>query len=85
MPYRDPRCVFVANDFGQADVVAGWLGGRGIPARVMNQATHGGLAALYDDPPAYHFAAPSAARAARVPGQILKGLTVPAARVTYTQ
>jgi hypothetical protein len=43
MPYRDPRCVYVANDFGQADVVAGWLGGRGIPARVMNQATHGGL------------------------------------------
>jgi hypothetical protein len=43
MPYRDPRCVFVANDFGQADVVAGWLGGRGIAAQVMNQATHGGL------------------------------------------
>ena len=43
MLYRDPKCVFVANDFGQADVVAGWLQEHGIDAEVMNQATMGGM------------------------------------------
>ena len=43
MLYRDPKCVFVANDFGQADVVAAWLQGQGIDAEVMNQATMGGF------------------------------------------
>ena len=43
MFYRDPKCVYVGNDFGQANVVAGWLQGQGIPAEVMNQATMGGL------------------------------------------
>jgi hypothetical protein len=43
MPYRDPRCVFVAGNFGQADVVAAWLQGHGIPAEVMNRETMGGF------------------------------------------
>ena len=43
MLYRDPKCVFVANDVGQANVVAAWLQGQDISAEVMNQATLGGL------------------------------------------
>jgi hypothetical protein len=43
MPYRDPKCVFVAGHIGQADIVAGWLEGHGIPAEVMNRETMGGL------------------------------------------
>jgi hypothetical protein len=43
MLYRDPKCVFVADNFGQADIVANWLDEHGIPAQVMNQATLGGL------------------------------------------
>jgi hypothetical protein len=43
MPYRDPKCVFVASNFGQANVVAGWLQGHGIPAEVMNRETMGGF------------------------------------------
>ena len=43
MSYRDPKCVFVASNFGQANVVAGWLQGQGIPADVMNRETAGGL------------------------------------------
>jgi len=37
MLYRDPKCVFVASDVGQADIVAGWLQEHGIPAEVMNR------------------------------------------------
>jgi hypothetical protein len=43
MLYRDPKCVFVASTFAQADVVAGWLQEHGIRAEVMNRETHGGL------------------------------------------
>jgi hypothetical protein len=43
MPYRDPKCVFVASHFGQANIVASWLRGHGIPAEVMNRETTGGL------------------------------------------
>src|SRR5262249_15719596 len=43
MLYRDPKCVFVANDFNHADVVASWLDAHAIPPQVMNRATHGGL------------------------------------------
>jgi ribosomal protein S27E len=43
MPYRDPSCVFVAENFGHADVVAGWLGAQGVSAEVMNRQTMGGL------------------------------------------
>jgi hypothetical protein len=43
MLYRDPKCVFVATGFGQADVVAGWLQEHGIPAEVMNRETLGGM------------------------------------------
>ena len=43
MPYRDPRCVFVASSFNQADVVAAWLQGHGIATEVMNRETMGGL------------------------------------------
>lgn len=46
MPYRDPKCVFVADDFGTAGVVVGWLAGHGIEAAVMDQATLGGLEGL---------------------------------------
>jgi hypothetical protein len=44
--YRDPRCVFVADSMGLADIVVVWLGERGIDAQVMNQATLGGLVGL---------------------------------------
>jgi hypothetical protein len=43
MLYRDPKCVFVAGHVGQADIVAGWLQGHGIPAEVMSRETTGGL------------------------------------------
>jgi len=46
MIYRDPKCVFVANNPGEADVVAGWLSDQGIRAQVMNRATLGGLEGL---------------------------------------
>ncbi|MHB8956357.1 MAG: putative signal transducing protein [Pirellulaceae bacterium] len=43
---RDPKCVFVANDVARATVVANWLETRGIPARVMDLMTLGGLDGL---------------------------------------
>jgi hypothetical protein len=46
MIYRDPKCVFVANNPGEADIVASWLNDHGIPSRVMNRATLGGLDGL---------------------------------------
>jgi Putative prokaryotic signal transducing protein len=46
MIYRDPKCVFVANNPVEADIVACWLGERGILAQVMNRATLGGLEGL---------------------------------------
>jgi hypothetical protein len=44
--YRDPRCVFVTDKPGEADVIVVWLGEQGIPAQVMNRATLGGLLGL---------------------------------------
>jgi hypothetical protein len=44
--YRDPKCVCVTADMGQAEVVADWLRQQGIGAQVMNQATLGGLLGL---------------------------------------
>jgi hypothetical protein len=46
MPSRDPRCVFVAYDFSQADVVAGWLCTHGIQAQVMNGEMQSGFSSL---------------------------------------
>ena len=46
MPYRDPKCVFVTNDPGLADVLVTCLGHEGIEAQVMNRATLGGLLGL---------------------------------------
>jgi hypothetical protein len=40
---RDPKCVYVANTFGQAFVVAGWLQDRGILAEVMSSETTDGF------------------------------------------
>ena len=46
MIYRDPKCVFVADSLGLAEVVATWLRGQEIPAEVMNPSTLGGLLGL---------------------------------------
>jgi hypothetical protein len=43
---RDPRCVYVANSVGDADIVANWLGDAGIAAQVMDRSTLGGLDGL---------------------------------------
>ena len=43
---RDRRCVFVANDMGEAAVVANWLEHEGIAAKVMDEMTLGGLEGL---------------------------------------
>lgn len=46
MLYRDPKCVFVTEDPGIADVIVDSLGHEGIQAQVMNRATLGGLVGL---------------------------------------
>jgi membrane protease subunit (stomatin/prohibitin family) len=46
MPYRDPRCVYVTDNMGSADVVVCWLEQQGFPAKVMNRGTMGGLLGL---------------------------------------
>jgi hypothetical protein len=46
MVFRDPKCVFVANDVAQATVVANWLETQSIPAKVMDSMTLGGLEGL---------------------------------------
>lgn len=43
---RDPRCVFVADSPGVAEIVAAWLSEQGIPAQTMDGATLGGLEGL---------------------------------------
>ena len=43
---RDPKCVFVANDVATATVVANWIEHQGIPAKVMDAMTLGGLEGL---------------------------------------
>ena len=43
---RDPKCVFVASDVGQATVLANWLEHEGIRTQVMDPMTHGGLDGL---------------------------------------
>ncbi|MCE9548008.1 MAG: DUF2007 domain-containing protein [Planctomycetia bacterium] len=44
--YRDPRCVYVANNPGEADIIVIWLDKHEIPAWVTNQNTLGGLPGL---------------------------------------
>lgn len=46
MIYRDPKCVFVGDKMGLAEVVATWLREHDIPAQVMNPRTLGGLQGL---------------------------------------
>jgi hypothetical protein len=46
MPYRDPRCVYVAQSIGEADVVANYLEQNNIRAEVMNRNTRGGFEGL---------------------------------------
>ena len=46
MLFRDPKCVFVANDVALATVVANWFEHQGIPAKVMDTMTLGGLEGL---------------------------------------
>jgi hypothetical protein len=43
---RDPRCIFVTDHPGEADVVVIWLGQQEIAAQVMNRNTMGGLEGL---------------------------------------
>lgn len=43
---RDPRCVFVADSLGLAEVVALFLSDQGLAAEVMSPATLGGLDGL---------------------------------------
>jgi hypothetical protein len=43
---RDPKCVFVAESLGHAEVIALWLTDHEIAADVMNPATLGGLDGL---------------------------------------
>src|SRR4051794_14567613 len=43
---RDPRCVFVADSLGLAEVVALWLCDQDVPAEVMDAATLGGFDGL---------------------------------------
>jgi hypothetical protein len=43
---RDPRCVFVADSLGLAEVIAGWLSDQGIEAQAMDTATLGGFDGL---------------------------------------
>ncbi len=43
---RDARCVYIGDNFAQAEVVALWLSEQGVPAKVMNGATMGGLDGL---------------------------------------
>ncbi len=46
MFYRDPMCVFVASDAGQAAAVVNWLEQQDVPARMMDTMTMGGLEGL---------------------------------------
>jgi hypothetical protein len=46
MIYRDPKCVYVANNLGVAETTVVFLGQNGIPAQVMNPMTLGGLVGL---------------------------------------
>ena len=46
MIYRDPKCVFVADSPGLAEVIVLWLTDHDIEAEVMNPATLGGLVGL---------------------------------------
>jgi hypothetical protein len=46
MNSRDAKCVFVADDVAKATVTVTWLGHQGIPAKVMDSMTLGGLEGL---------------------------------------
>ena len=46
MIYRDPKCIFVAESLGRAEVIVLWLADHDIAAEVMNPATLGGLDGL---------------------------------------
>lgn len=43
---RERHCVYVADSPAQGEAVVAFLAGEGIPARVMDEATLGGLAGL---------------------------------------
>ncbi|MFO0809318.1 MAG: hypothetical protein U0746_11885 [Gemmataceae bacterium] len=43
---RDPKCVFVADENGEARIIASWLTGLGINADVMDEMTRGGFEGL---------------------------------------
>jgi hypothetical protein len=43
---RDPNCVFIAENMGEAAVTANGLEHRGFSLQVMDQITHGGLDGL---------------------------------------
>ena len=46
MFYRDPKCVFVANDVAHAAATVNWLEHQDVRAQVMDSLTHGGLDGL---------------------------------------
>ena len=46
MIFRDPKCVFVGDSTGLAEVIVLWLTDHDIEAEVMNPATLGGLVGL---------------------------------------
>jgi len=46
MVYRDPKCVYVTDSPGVADVLVNFLEHEGIPAKVMDRTTLGGLLGL---------------------------------------
>ena len=46
MLHRDPKCVFVADDFGTAGLIVSYLASHDIEAVVMDEATQGGLEGL---------------------------------------
>jgi hypothetical protein len=46
MIFRDPKCVFVANNATHASVVVNWLEHQGVAAQVMDRMTFGGLEGL---------------------------------------
>jgi hypothetical protein len=52
MTYRDPKCVHVDHNLARARLIAGWLGGHGIPADVMDEMTLGGFEGLVSILPA---------------------------------
>lgn len=46
MPYRDPKCIYVADSFAMAGLVQSWLASHDILVQIMDEATLGGLQGL---------------------------------------